>query len=41
MVILHRLRDFKKQGGEEGIDDKINEVETQLKKERERKKHSK
>ena len=41
VVILQRLRDFKRQGGEEGIDDKIEEVELRLKKEREMKKYSK
>ena len=34
VVILQRLRDFKRQGGEEGIDDKIEEVELQLRKQR-------
>ena len=34
VVILQRLRDFKRQGGEEGIDDKIEEVELRLRKER-------
>ena len=39
--VLYKLSEYKRQGGGEGIEDKIAEVELQLRKEKERKRYSK
>ena len=39
--VLYKLSEYKRQGGGEDIEDKIAEVELQLRKEKERKRYSK